>query len=607
MNCISTVRWAASFIERCYGHLTNSEVHLAIAYLREGFYEAYLSHQITTPFDHPEFPAVYQCYSLLKKWDFAGTMAKKARATALLRFKQAEEQCADTNRHIRRAFEDPKTNPSLILLLEKVYQEVENVIGSQPAPQAFFRAARFTKGTCSATKFAASSLYEKLDRLECSSDALDLASLFVAMDPLWFRLRALRHHRSLTSLRERRAAIADRVKRVDHNRVSFVPKNAKTDRAIAIEPQLNMFLQKGIGDVLRASLARSGINLNTQERNRQLARLGSTTRSIGTIDLAMASDTVSSELVDAVFPRSWVLLLNTVRSPSGLLPDGALVRYEKHSSMGNGYTFELESLLFYAIIRASVPDPEAYRECISVFGDDLIVPVEHAPVIVRNLELLGFKTNLDKTFISPSDPFRESCGEDYVNGRNIRPVLLSESLPDGRIRGHRDRQAIYKLANSIRTRSFNISVDLISYSGIHAAWLDLVEGVRKYGPVHVVPINYGADQGIFGSKEEFYSFGGRGTRNGPRVKFLSTLQDDSAALRASEKRRHVLRKRTSATQTLLEASMERTLLHDTVDFLTDTMESGSATARYLRSRGCPTRIIEGVTVTGAFIGPDDWL
>jgi len=47
-------------------------------------------------------------------------------------------------------------------------------------------------------------------------------------------------------------------------RLEFVPKNAKTHRAIVVEPCLNSFLQAGIGDEMARRLGRAGIDIRDQ-------------------------------------------------------------------------------------------------------------------------------------------------------------------------------------------------------------------------------------------------------------------------------------------------------------------------------------------------------
>lgn len=100
------------------------------------------------------------------------------------------------------------------------------------------------------------------------------------------------------------------------------------------------------------------------------------------------------------------------------------------STMGNGYTFPLETLLFAAVVSAaakvsSVPllYPHGNRlGNFAVFGDDIIVPPEMVRNVLHLLSLLGFKTNEQKTFVE--GPFRESCGRDFYSGHDVRGVYI---------------------------------------------------------------------------------------------------------------------------------------------------------------------------------------
>lgn len=201
-----------------------------------------------------------------------------------------------------------------------------------------------------------------------------------------------------------------------------VPKTALTDRAINIEPIINSYLQKGFGSVIRSRLYEAGIDLNDQTINQRLARLGSITGNLATIDLSMASDTVAYNLVRDLLPWDWFELLDSCRSSMTLMPDGKWVILEKFSSMGNGYTFELESLIFYSLLLVVCDgSPE-----VSVYGDDLICPSEKYSEVVSALELIGFIPNSAKSF--GVGPFRESCGKDYWEGVDVRPVFCKEKM-----------------------------------------------------------------------------------------------------------------------------------------------------------------------------------
>lgn len=212
---------------------------------------------------------------------------------------------------------------------------------------------------------------------------------------------------------------------VTNGNVMFtVPKTTIIDRCACKEPDINMFIQKGAGRVIQRALKKAGIDLNDQSRNRNLAREGSKTGMLATIDLSSASDSVSRELVYTALPICWFTFLDSIRSPNTEIGKDVHVN-EMFSSMGNGFTFELESLLFYALARTT-----AYftgtRGVISVYGDDLIVPSTMFPDLEWVLSYFGFTVNSKKSFFEGS--FRESCGGHYDGGRDITPFYVKEPI-----------------------------------------------------------------------------------------------------------------------------------------------------------------------------------
>lgn len=206
------------------------------------------------------------------------------------------------------------------------------------------------------------------------------------------------------------------------SRWTSVPKTSLTDRGINVEPVINSYLQLGVGKAIRQRLKRVGVNLSDQTLNQRLARKGSLDGSLATIDLSMASDTISYLLVMDLLPYDWFVLLDTIRSPECQMPDGSWRLLEKFSSMGNGATFEVESLIFWAMLRAVCGDESE----ISVYGDDLIVPASKYNEVCRAIALLGFLVNGSKSFYEGS--FRESCGKDYWDGVDIRPLFVTGPL-----------------------------------------------------------------------------------------------------------------------------------------------------------------------------------
>lgn len=219
--------------------------------------------------------------------------------------------------------------------------------------------------------------------------------------------------------------VSDPLPRVVEGNVLFtVPKTTDIDRCACKEPDINMYLQKGVGDFLRGRLRKFGIDLNDQSRNRTLARRGSIDDSLATIDLSSASDSISRELVFQSVPILWFSFLNDLRSQVTII-DGEVHVNEMFSSMGNGFTFELESMLFYAIARA-VAYHTGTPGVISVYGDDIIVPSEICQDLIYALSFLGFETNQAKTFFSGG--FRESCGGHYFRGSDVTPFFIRRPI-----------------------------------------------------------------------------------------------------------------------------------------------------------------------------------
>lgn len=221
---------------------------------------------------------------------------------------------------------------------------------------------------------------------------------------------------------------------VDWNEFFTVLKDARKDRGACKEPRLNLFVQLSIAKAIRNGLRREGIDLDTQpDVNRELV-CRAWRDGLATIDLSSASDTLSYSVVTQFFPEDWVHILELARSDKTLLPHKGkdrqpeLVPLEKFSSMGNGFTFELETVLFLAVSRMIVPEEE--WSDVAVFGDDIIVPQHCAEDVVQALELLGFKVNTKKTCLAGK--FFESCGTDTWEGQNVRPFHLkgvSQSIP----------------------------------------------------------------------------------------------------------------------------------------------------------------------------------
>jgi hypothetical protein len=220
-----------------------------------------------------------------------------------------------------------------------------------------------------------------------------------------------------------------RLARVEGNSFGTVPKTMWTDRSIATEPLGNLFAQLSLGDMLRKRLLEvTGIDLTDQTHNQSLARLGSVDKSLSTIDLSSASDTISGALIQLLFRGSldWYELLTDTRSSRTHLGGLEWTTPWKFSSMGNGFTFPLESLVFYAITKAAL-QLCGITGTVSVYGDDIICPSAGYQYVTDALKFCGFTPNESKSFTG-SQPFRESCGSDWWNGIDVRAPNNSKPL-----------------------------------------------------------------------------------------------------------------------------------------------------------------------------------
>lgn len=232
--------------------------------------------------------------------------------------------------------------------------------------------------------------------------------------------------------------------------VLAVPKTSKKPRIIAEEPTCMMYTQQALSMIITESIRHDDImgriigfkQLDGQLLNRSLARQGSQTGKLATLDLSDASDRVSNQLVralTAVHPAVFAGV-QAVRSRKADVHGIQTVRLAKYASMGSALTFPLEAMIFLVIVFLGIQDerkhPLAKRDVISllgkvrIYGDDIIVPVESVNHVIKRLQDFGLKVNLDKSHWTGK--FRESCGGDYYDGNDVTVVRCRSVLPTRR-------------------------------------------------------------------------------------------------------------------------------------------------------------------------------
>ncbi|UHM27553.1 MAG: RNA-dependent RNA polymerase [Sanya levivirus 2] len=197
---------------------------------------------------------------------------------------------------------------------------------------------------------------------------------------------------------------------VPGSRVDTVPKELDKQRVISCEPFGNMICQSIIEMGIRRTIKSFyGIDLNTsQELHKALIR----DLENATIDFSNASNSNYLVWVEFFYPKHVFRQLEAARSPCATFSGGKgephIHNWTMISPMGNGFTFGLMSLTLLAIARRL----DSYAH---VFGDDVIIHQDVADVFIQCCSLIGFNTNLSKTFTRGF--FRESCGGFTFNGQ----------------------------------------------------------------------------------------------------------------------------------------------------------------------------------------------
>lgn len=214
---------------------------------------------------------------------------------------------------------------------------------------------------------------------------------------------------------------------VSGSSLQTVPKDVGKRRCICTEPILNMFYQLGAKHVINTQLRKIyRLDISTQSHvNKKLARLGSLNGSNSTLDLKDASDMIHNDLVKQLLHPLVYSTLDLIRSENYTV-DGRDEVFNMVSSMGNGFTFSLMTLLLTSLLdvflRTKRTRYVSGRD--GVFGDDIILPSKYATEFCNVLSDFGFVVNLDKSFIT--GPFRESCGGDFYEGHNVRSIYIKE-------------------------------------------------------------------------------------------------------------------------------------------------------------------------------------
>lgn len=421
--------------------------------LRYGDLKAAITHEVN-PSDYQNWRDYFdakQAVSLLSKYPFKRVQGINPEEAARQGFLFCEDSCKKTNNAFRSWLGGRiQFPPDVEAAFFAARFKIQNLL-AEFDPQEWLLACRFGPGAVFGTP--GESDYQKLQHApSITPEFVKLGSALLNECTAW--TEALTYGRNPVPM-----VI------VPGGKYSQVPKNAKTNRNIETQPLLNSYAQLGIGMMLRRRLLKARIDLNDQTRNQELARLASINGRNATMDLSNASDTIAREVVKYLLPHDWYYAMESCRTHQ-IRFDKDWLPLERFCSMGNGFAFELESLIFWALSTCAIEN-KGRRVRVSVYGDDIIVPSDYFDTVARILWFSGFSVNTRKSF--KSGAFRESCGADWFLGQPVRPFFITK--------GSTNVASLVSLANGLR-RSAHRRSNHIGYDRRFAsAWFRVVRRI----------------------------------------------------------------------------------------------------------------------------------
>ena len=369
-----------------------------------------------------EFDATYLAAEVFSKFDPEDTATKQSRQKAAVSsFFEGEALCHATN---RRLVWDPYGTQNVARVIRISQRLIADVLGDFDLEEFVLLCGHGSGATCDLAR-AKSSPQQKWtvdETLTVTSAALPYAIAFSQ----WFP----NHWEELPGRNNGQFRV------VMGDVLDSVNKDMVRNRVIGKGPTMNIFFQKGLGKCHRRRLQRVGLlHKDAQQHHQQLAKQGSLTGYLATVDLKNASSTIAYALVELLYAHAgdWLTHMKALRADwwewnKEHRRDRPTGRYEMFSAMGNGFTFEMETLMFWALTKATclvLGVPSSVKE-VSVYGDDIICPANAVDLLREVFTHCGLTFNAKKSHWVGR--FRESCGGHYYAGRNVTPFYLKKPL-----------------------------------------------------------------------------------------------------------------------------------------------------------------------------------
>lgn len=388
------------------------------------------------------YKCVYQLQNLLKRYRF-----QKDTYTETELIDKACKTFIDTQDRLREARIAPR-NWFFEAVLDSAAEYIAKVLGKYDADEH--------RSVC---RFGTGASVGVPSRLACEAARWELPISGSASQVEWFtnnvvqvdpRIPFYWAQRSIES-----GSIPDRwYDSTDFLTLSLVPKTFKSLRSIMPNTTIGSFITDGVQRMIARRLKRVGFDIKVlQMQHRDRARLASIHQQDVTLDLSSASDSLSRTLMQRLLPPDWFHIMDSTRIGNVKLPNGTIIEgMETFCTMGVGYTFPLQTLIFLSLLKATEKWTDSTRPRnwahITVYGDDMIFDRGIYHNVTLLFKYLGLVINVDKSFVDGG--FRESCGGDYFHGVDVRPFQPESADAVVSQRGY--EAVLYKMINGLRRR-----------------------------------------------------------------------------------------------------------------------------------------------------------
>jgi hypothetical protein len=424
-----------------------------------------------------------QVAALLKKLEGVPFRGYDPQAAAVEGWLRSENVCENMNREYWDVKQSPITlaHTPLAKTIGVCRSEIQDLLGFEPpTPEEWLGYCKFGPGVSLSTKGDMLDPILKTVNPSSLESARGLTALLYEHTILGSAVfTAVTGSQKLPSKEELVRVCMEHTEFVDYAKLTTVPKNYATDRCIEIGASLATWLQQGVDGAVRRLLKLNwGLDLNNQEPNRRLCRLGSISGEFATIDMTSASDRISLGAVISLFPPAWAKLLFSLTNRRTVIhdsesPDGLeVLRLNKFSAMGNALTFSIQTAIFGAVVRSVLRERSLDADW-RVYGDDIIVPTPIFDEVVYRLETLGFEINKAKSYSTGN--FRESCGVDYLLGTNVRGFYIKKPIENV--------ADVYKYLNLITYHTAGCPKRVRAFGPLYAYLMGTLPEVHKvFGP-----------------------------------------------------------------------------------------------------------------------------